>query len=112
VHEPICQPLFHWSRLAVMYGTPESPGSRWGPKIRRVVAKAYEGSRTIMERTASVFKPVSARRRMTENDGGGGGLRLPDVKPPCSNLAGILVPAIFFACATEFGGHAKAVDSR
>src|SRR5690242_2751371 len=25
-----------------------------------------------------------------------GPLRLPDVKPPCSNLAGTLVPAIFF----------------
>jgi hypothetical protein len=26
-----------------------------------------------------------------------GPLRLPDVKPPCSNLAGTLVPAIFFS---------------
>jgi hypothetical protein len=31
-----------------------------------------------------------------------GPLRLPDVKPPCSNLAGTLVPAIFFLLFRAF----------
>ena len=31
-----------------------------------------------------------------------GPLRLPDVKPPCSNLAGTLVPAIFFWLAANY----------
>jgi hypothetical protein len=49
-----------------------------------------------------------------------GPLRLPDVKPPCSNLAGTLVPAIFFssrwlrgpvrvpACINSVGSQAQA----
>jgi len=61
---------------------------------------------------ASGFKLDLAQLRMMAKDGERREARLPDVKPPCSNLAGTLVPAIFFYAPGAEVHYSKTADRR
>jgi hypothetical protein len=87
--ETIGQSLFH--DLPLTAHIARDPGiSRvlLGPKIRRFLASVCEKPRTTVCYITSYYKMFYAKWRLTTNAGERLALRLPDVKPPCSNLAG------------------------
>jgi len=61
---------------------------------------------------ASGFKLDLAQLRMMAKDGERREARLSDVKPPCLNLAGTLVPAIFFYAPGAEVHYSKTADRR